>query len=1400
MDASVCWPELFSSVMPKSWKVVALITLGVCSWSRPSNTLAQPGPVYWSNPNGGDYMAAANWSSGTSPQSYNSAIFDLGGHKDYVVTSSSWIFAPERLAVNNDLLTLNLQSPWILSGGSFSALHIGTLAGNLSRLSLQSGFLDFNELRVGHNGGRGLLSLDGPAASLSIFDPGFSSSNLGLHVGLQGDGAVRIREGAKLLVAAQVTGAFLPRLYVGAGLGGTGLADISGYGSRLTADGLTVGLNGRGALNVIDSANVLLNDALYVADGAGPQLFMANGSLEIEGLNSKVSSTRQAQIGRNGGYGSLVITNGGRLETRVGNSTTGTSGIIATLNTATTRSRGDVFIAGQDSRWDNDGLLVVGFQGDANVRLRRQGTITSLRAHVGRNTGAVGVVQLANAGTLWKVDQDLNLGGTELAPGGRAEVVATDYAKVSVGSHLRLWSNATLDVATQGIVTVGVPTNPVALGTITIGTGGVLSGSGSITGDVVVENGLLSPGSALGTLAIDGDLNVASSGRVLFEIGGIAPGAGFDRIYHTGAASIAGIIQVSLVNGFIPQSGNQFKLFSGPGSLDYSAATFQLPPGITVQSLFPGSLVVVAIPEPTAIVALSILVLTATTIRRRPRLRPGFSIKCGKSLLVLLTITICLTPRFGQAAKFQGIPGLIGATAISSDGRHVAGIGLDPEYGRVASRWEYLEGVTNLKLGTPYAISLDGRTVLVLPPESDEGSLGSYVVHGAGHYPPHAAVGGGSESNGEHLNSLTDDGFTIVGGNSAGPRKFETLELLSSNDLRGQPLIGSGSATAVSADGRYILTGGVLFKDQSQIVPLPGLTGFPHGLSPNAKTISGTGPGGNFLYNLTTGVQKSFAGAGAIMDVSDNGRAVGIAQNGTQVSALYWDDGLNAPLDMKVYLENQLGIGDEVLNGWTLSTASAISADGRILAGSGINPQGQSQAWIADLTKPVVLNFGQSAPGAFVPDAKASSGYTYEKNSGAVSLGAKTISLTDRSTLITKVQEIFDRSGIKNIEVTDVPAENAVNIFFAAIDRPSTSGDVSYGVTPAQFRSRLSGDIVSGTNRHAESSTGYSIVFPAAFNAYGGLEHVAETIAHEAGHALGLMHVNPSNPDDSTEVMDYDAAAGHDERFINAPTAIVDYSTDPLRYTAFTSNPVFGLRYFIDGIPAATLESEGTNAGDWEQPTKINVKTELYNIVAGDQQIYDVKLSLNSDSLGDGVDQIVATIPITTLVGLESALQNLPFNTSLQLYAASQPGGAYDIDLMAVGATGQAAFSIPLTGRPTDVVLSRVVAGGARVELATATLRASFNIAGDFDDDGDVDRDDFLVWRSTFGSSGAGLSSDGNRNGIVDAADYVIWRHHFGEGSAAVAANTAVPEPATAFLLLAAGAFFFVSRECRSRA
>lgn len=71
----------------------------------------------------------------------------------------------------------------------------------------------------------------------------------------------------------------------------------------------------------------------------------------------------------------------------------------------------------------------------------------------------------------------------------------------------------------------------------------------------------------------------------------------------------------------------------------------------------------------------------------------------------------------------------------------------------------------------------------------------------------------------------------------------------------------------------------------------------------------------------------------------------------------------------------------------------------------------------------------------------------------------------------------------------------------------------------------------------------------------------------------------------------------------------------------------------------------------------------------------------------------------------------------------------------------------------------------------------------DFDDDGDVDGGDFLLWQQQFGSSvGAGTGADGNGDGSVNGGDLALWKSSFGEGATMAvteAGVAAVPEPAS---------------------
>ena len=103
-------------------------------------------------------------------------------------------------------------------------------------------------------------------------------------------------------------------------------------------------------------------------------------------------------------------------------------------------------------------------------------------------------------------------------------------------------------------------------------------------------------------------------------------------------------------------------------------------------------------------------------------------------------------------------------------------------------------------------------------------------------------------------------------------------------------------------------------------------------------------------------------------------------------------------------------------------------------------------------------------------------------------------------------------------------------------------------------------------------------------------------------------------------------------------------------------------------------------------------------------------------------------------------------------------------------------------------------AGGTSVfdNFSSTSELVTGGFASDFDDDGDVDGDDFLNWQNHFpaGSGAVKSGGDADGDGDVDGDDFLIWQNEF--PSPGAVANT--PEPASLATILGLGGLLMLRR------
>lgn len=107
---------------------------------------------------------------------------------------------------------------------------------------------------------------------------------------------------------------------------------------------------------------------------------------------------------------------------------------------------------------------------------------------------------------------------------------------------------------------------------------GRITGAGSIAGDVVNQGGQIDVGGAgsIGTLQINGSLYCVG-GALNFDIGGAAPGTGYDQLVVTGFLLADGTVTGTLTNSYQVNANDTFNLLSYGSYSGQFNATFSDP-------------------------------------------------------------------------------------------------------------------------------------------------------------------------------------------------------------------------------------------------------------------------------------------------------------------------------------------------------------------------------------------------------------------------------------------------------------------------------------------------------------------------------------------------------------------------------------------------------------------------------------------------------------------------------------------------------------------------------------------------------------------------------------------------------------------------------------------------------
>lgn len=367
-----------------------------------------------------------------------------------------------------------------------------------------------------------------------------------------------------------------------------------------------------------------------------------------------------------------------------------------------------------------------------------------------------------------------------------------------------------------------------------------------------------------------------------------------------------------------------------------------------------------------------------------------YSYQCliASVVLTLSCPSVFAIPTFTGLGDLPGGPSYSTATAVSAEGSVVVGASFS-EQGLHAFRWSANEGMIGIDNLTGGAIESFARGI---------SADGSTIVGGRNTVNGHDAfkwtVDGGMEGIGllsststyAEANAISSDGNVIVGYGDIhppdSPFNFNT-EIFSWTSSTGMSVpvnlpqgYRNRQASCVSYDGS-VIAGTVQWFPNSDyeafrwtadqgmvsIGELPGGFGSSaYAISSDGSVIVGSSNSSNDTQAFRWELNHGMVGLGYLPE-SHRSVATGVSSDGSIIvgssatlsgnAAFIWDDN-NGMQDLRTMLISDYGIN---LTDWTLSSASAVSADGSTIVGWGKNPAGDYEAWIvSNIPEPASLS------------------------------------------------------------------------------------------------------------------------------------------------------------------------------------------------------------------------------------------------------------------------------------------------------------------------------------------------------------------------------------------------------------------------------------------------------------